>query len=135
VAAWLQAYSILFYPKSVLALRFGGQSLFGENLPVQFLLPLGGSRTLRGSPQDRYLDKSHLLLNAEIRFPIVWRLGGVVGLDTGKVWPSLADVDFRDWVFNPTLGLRFTMKTFVVRLDVGFGKEATGFYFNFGHLF
>jgi len=27
------------------------------------------------------------------------------------------------------------MDTFVVRLDVGFGKETTGVYFNFGQIF
>jgi len=135
LAAWFQSYTVLFYPKTIFALRLGGQSLFGENLPVQFLLPLGGNSTLRGSPQDRFLDKSHLLLNAEIRFPIFWRFGGVLGLDTGKVWPSLGDMNIRGWITNPTVGLRLYMKTFVVRMDIGLGKESTGFYFNFGHLF
>jgi endonuclease/exonuclease/phosphatase family metal-dependent hydrolase len=135
LAAWFQAYRVLFYPKTIFALRLGGQSRFGENFPVQILLPLGGNSTLRGSPQDRFLDKSHLLLNAEIRFPIFWRFGGILGLDAGKVWPSLGDVNFRGWFTNPTVGLRFYMKTFVVRLDIGLGKESTGFYFNFGHLF
>ena len=135
LAAWFQSYTVLFYPKTIFAFRLGAQSILGENLPVQLLLPLGGNSTLRGSPQDRFLDKSHLLLNAEIRFPIFWRFGGILGLDTGKVWPSLGDMNFRGWITNPTIGLRFYMKTFVVRLDIGLGKESTGFYFNFGQLF
>jgi hypothetical protein len=36
---------------------------------------------------------------------------------------------------NSLVGLRFSMDTFVVRADLGFGKETTGFYLNFGHLF
>jgi hypothetical protein len=36
---------------------------------------------------------------------------------------------------NAVAGLRFSMETFVVRADVGFGRESTGFYLNFGHLF
>jgi len=135
LAGWFQYYTVLFYPKTILAFRLGGQSLFGEDLPVQVLLPVGGNRTLRGSPQDRYLDKSHLILNAELRFPVFWRFGGVLGMDAGKVWPSLGDMDFRGWIVNPTIGLRFFMKTFIVRLDIGLGKESTGFYFNFGHIF
>ncbi|MCJ7589508.1 MAG: outer membrane protein assembly factor [Candidatus Aminicenantes bacterium] len=135
LAGWFQYYSVLFYPKTIFAIRLGGQSLFGDDLPSHVLLPLGGSRTLRGSPQDRYLDKSHLLMNAELRFPIFRRLGGVVGLDAGKVWPSLGGLDFRRWAANPVIGLRFTMSTFVVRMDIGLGRETTGFYFNFGHLF
>lgn len=135
LAGWFQYYTVLFYPKTVFAFRLGGQSLFGDNLPTQVLLPLGGNLTLRGSPQDRFLDMSHVLMNAELRFPIIWRLGGVVGLDAGKVWPSLANLDFRGWMANPTIGLRFYMATFVVRVDVGLGREATGLYFNFGHIF
>jgi len=135
LGAWFQSYTVLFYPKTIFAFRLGGQSLFGDDLPTQVLLPLGGNKTLRGSPQDRYLDKSHLLMNAELRFPIFWRLGGVVGLDAGKVWPSFGDLDFRGWAANPTIGLRFYMSTFVVRMDIGLGRDATGFYFNFGHLF
>jgi endonuclease/exonuclease/phosphatase family metal-dependent hydrolase len=135
VAGWFQYYTVLFQPKTIFAFRFGGQNLFGDDLPSQVLLPLGGNNTLRGSPQDRYLDKSHLLLNAEVRFPITGRLGGVIGLDMGKVWPSLGSIDFRKWAANPTLGLRYYMKTFVVRMDVGLGADATGLYFNFGHIF
>ncbi|MDP2915450.1 MAG: BamA/TamA family outer membrane protein [Candidatus Aminicenantes bacterium] len=135
LAGWFQYYTVLFYPKTIFAFRLGGQSLFGDDLPTQVLLPLGGNKTLRGSPQDRYLDRSHVIMNAELRFPIVWRLGAVVGLDAGKVWPSLGDLDFRGWVANPTIGLRFYMSTFVVRMDIGLGRETTGFYFNFGHLF
>jgi len=135
LGGWFQYYTILFYPKTIFAFRLGGQNLFGDDIPTQVLLPLGGNRTLRGSPQDRFLDKSHILLNAELRFPIVWRLGGLIGLDAGKVWPSLGDLDFRGWMANPTIGLRFYMSTFVVRMDVGLGRETTGLYFNFGHLF
>ncbi|HEX7502358.1 MAG TPA: BamA/TamA family outer membrane protein [Acidobacteriota bacterium] len=134
-AFWAQAYTTLFYPKTVLALRLGAQALTGKDLPVQVLLPLGGNMSLRGSPQDRYLGKTSLLANAELRFPLFWRLGGVLGFDAGRIWPALADFDLRSWAVNPTVGLRFIMNTFVVRFDVGFGKEYTGVYFNFGHLF
>jgi len=134
-AFWVQAYTMLFFPKTVLALRLGAQELFGKDLPAQVLLPLGGNTSLRGSPQDRYLGRSAVLANAELRFPLFWRLGGVLGLDAGKVWSSLSEFDFPGWAVNPTAGLRFIMNTFVVRFDVGFGKECTGVYFNFGHLF
>ena len=130
-----QFYAELFYPRTIFAWRFSFQSLSGDDLPVQVLLPLGGNNTLRGSPQDRYLDKTAALVNAEIRFPVFRRLGGVAGLDLGKVWPSPAAIDLRQWVVNPTFGLRFNMSTFVVRLDVGLGRETTGLYFNFGHIF
>ena len=84
---------------------------------------------------DRYLDKSYALMNAELRFPLIGRLGGMVGTDAGKVMPSLKRFDLKGWAVNPAFGLRYYMKTFVVRMDIGLGRETTGFYFNFGHLF
>ncbi|MBN1273554.1 MAG: BamA/TamA family outer membrane protein [Candidatus Aminicenantes bacterium] len=135
IAGWIQYYKILLYPKTVMALRLNVQNLFGENIPVQFLLPIGGGSTLRGSPQDRYLGKASAVFNGELRFPLFWRFGGVVGFDAGKVWDSLGDFDFKGWAANPTVGLRFYMSQFLVRLDIGLGKDSTGLYFNFGHVF
>jgi outer membrane protein assembly factor BamA len=135
ISAWAQHYTELFTPKTVLAVRLGMQGLMGGGLPVQVLLPIGGGSTLRGSPQDRYLDKVSAVANAEVRFPIFWRFGGVAGFDFGKVWGELKDFDLHRWAVNPVVGLRFYMNTFVVRCDVGFGKETTGLYFNFGQMF
>jgi outer membrane protein assembly factor BamA len=135
LSVWAQHYTELLIPKTVLALRLGMQGLMGSDLPVQVLLPIGGGSTLRGSPQDRYLDKVSAVGNAELRFPISWRFGGVAGFDFGKVWGALNDFDLHRWAVNPVAGLRFYMNTFVVRCDVGFGKETTGLYFNFGHVF
>ena len=134
-AGWFQYYSILFYPNTIFAFRTGLQTLNGKNLPVQALLSIGGNNTLRGYPQDRFLDKTAALVNAELRFPIFWRFGGILGFDAGKVWNSISMMDFRNWPSNPVFGLRFYMDTYVIRLDVGLGKETTGFYFNFGQIF
>jgi hypothetical protein len=85
--------------------------------------------------QDRYLDKVSALVNAEIRFPIVWRFGGIAGIDAGKVWSGIGRLDFPRWVWNPVAGIRFYWDRIIVRADFGFGKETTGFYLNFGQLF
>lgn len=134
-ALWAQQYSVLWYPPTILALRLGAQRLFGDRLPVQVLLPLGGNGSLRGSSQDRFLGRATILANAELRFPIVGRLGGVLGWDAGKAWVDPSLVDLRGWTSNPTVGLRLALRTFVVRCDVGFGGETTGLYLNFGQLF
>ncbi|MCL5028345.1 MAG: BamA/TamA family outer membrane protein [Bacteroidetes bacterium] len=130
-----QYYTTLFYPKTVFAFRSNLQSLTGNDLPIQILLPLGGNNTLRGYPQDRFLDNTTALVNAELRFPIFRRFGGTIGMDAGKVWNSISKIDLNNWASSPVAGLRFYMDTFVVRLDVGFGKETTGVYFNFGQIF
>ena len=80
---------------TVFALRLGVQQVKG-NLPVQMLTSLGGNNTLRGFTQERFLDKEMALINAEVRFPIVWRVGGVTGFDAGKVWKDLAVAEVRN---------------------------------------
>ncbi|MHB9014324.1 MAG: BamA/TamA family outer membrane protein, partial [Ignavibacteriaceae bacterium] len=134
-AMWFQYYYMLFYPKTIFALRTSLQTLTGNTLPIQILLTLGGNNTLRGYPQDRFLDNTAALVNAEIRYPIYGRFGGTLGIDAGKVWNSISKIDLNNWAYSPVAGLRFYMDTFIVRLDVGFGKETTGVYFNFGQIF
>mgnify|MGYP000712808819 FL=1 len=134
-----QNYFTLLQPQFVFASRFVGQIIFPDNVPIQLQLPIGGNNTLRGLPQDRYLSASTLIINNEIRFPIWWRFGGIVGLDIGATG-STTDYEFwtqqlSGWIVNPVLGLRFYMDNFIVRFDVGFGSETTGIYFNFGHIF
>jgi endonuclease/exonuclease/phosphatase family metal-dependent hydrolase len=135
VGVWGQGYCRPFLTRLVLAARIGLQGLSGGNLPVQMLLPIGGNKTVRGSVQDRYLDRVSAVANLELRFPVFWRFGGILGYDAGKVWHNFHELDLSRWATNPVAGLRFHMDTFVVRLDVGFGKETTGFYLNFGHIF
>jgi outer membrane protein assembly factor BamA len=132
---WIQGYAPVEFLSSVLATRAGIQALDGDALPVQLLLPVGGGTTLRGNPQDRFVDKISALLNFELRFPILQRLGGIVGYDAGKVWERTGQIDLPRWSVSPAAGLRYYFDTFIVRLDVGFGEETTGFYLNFGQLF
>jgi len=139
-SAQVQYFRPLFTPEVIFACRAIGQDLEGSDLPVHVLLPIGGVHTMRGMAQDRFLDSASALVNAEVRFPLIWRLGGVVGYDTGKVWNMSTKFDLHDWARNVAVGLRCYLETFVVRFDIGFGRDAfgeknTGFYFNFGHLF
>jgi outer membrane protein assembly factor BamA len=131
----IQGYNKIIFPELIFADRIYIQQLIGNNIPVQFLLPIGGNKTLRGFPQDRFLDKSSTLINAELRFPIWRRLGGIAGVDAGRVFPSLDKFSFNDWKISPVAGLRFYMDNFVVRADLGISSETIGFYFNFGHIF
>lgn len=120
---------------TIFAARIMVEGVAGAEIPVQMLTRVGGTRTLRGYVQDRFLDRVAGVVNLEFRFPIFWRFGGVAGVDAGKVWSDVASMDLTHVPYAPVLGLRFYMDTFVVRGDVGFGKETTGVYLNFGHLF
>ncbi len=131
----IQSYHGILFHNLVLAGRIEVKQLIGNDIPVQFLLPIGGNQTLRGYPQDRFLDKSFTLINTELRFPVWWRFGGIAGIDAGRVFSSLDKFSFVEWRISPAAGLRFYMNNFIVRADFGFSNETIGFYFNFGHLF
>lgn len=135
LGARFRYFKVLLQPRTILAVRIWGRTLFGKNLPVQVLLPLGDRDTLRGSPRFRFLDQTFLLLNTELRIPVYRRIGAVLGLDAGKVWPSPGKIDGRGWTANPAFGLRLIANDFVVRADIGLGRDATGVYITAGHMF
>lgn len=130
-----QYYTVLWYPKTVLALRLQGQQQSGDNIPFQAMLPLGGGTTLRGTLVERYLVNATLVGNAEIRFPIYRALGGVIGYDAGIAADSISEVKLNQIVSNPVFGLRLYLYGIIARLDIGPGKDTMGLYFNFGHAF
>jgi outer membrane protein assembly factor BamA len=131
----LQLYKQVLAQKTVLAVRWIFQAVGGSDLPIHSLASLGGNRTLRGYPQDRLLDQVMMQTNAELRFPIYWRFGGLLFLDAGKVWSNVSQVDLQRWPANVGAGLRLYFDTFVVRADLGVSKESVGFYLNFGQIF
>ncbi len=132
-----QTYHVVFFPKTILAFRVVGQTTGGVDLPLHSYVSLGGTKTLRGYPLDRFLDRAALLANIEIRTLILWRFGGVVFFDAGSLAPQAGRFSLHGgrWKWNSGLGLRLMMETFIVRADLGFSREGTGFSFNFGQLF
>ena len=134
----LRKYQRVFGEKDVFAVRTLAQYVGGSDIPLFDHASLGGGNTLtamRGYGLNRFLDRGKFLVNAEYRFPIIWRLGGNVFCDTGTVWPSLGGIDLGTIAFDAGAGLRFYMPDFVVRVDDAWSKEGMGLYFNFGHIF
>jgi outer membrane protein assembly factor BamA len=134
----LRKYVRVFGEKDVFAVRALAQVVGGESIPLYDHASLGGGNVmtaLRGYPLNRFLDNGKLLVNAEYRFPIFWRIGGNVFADAGTVWPSLGEIDLGELAADAGVGLRFYMPDFVVRVDVAWSGEGMGLYFNFGHVF
>jgi outer membrane protein assembly factor BamA len=134
-----QNYLSVIHPEIIWASRILAQLIFPKDIPFQIQLPVGGNRTVRGLPQDRYLSSSTVVINNEIRFPIWWRFGGIIGVDIGATGNKSDYYFYNDklsgWLVSPAAGLRFYMDNFIVRLDVAMTKDYTGIYFNFGHMF
>jgi len=158
------------YGNAVLAvgLRLGFAEAFGESrdkgVPDYERFTAGGASTIRGYDEQEFGPGDFLLIgNVEIRFPLFWRLVGVMFLDMGNAWPSIGEVNRSDFDISVpatryasrregdvkySLGLGLGIQTPVgpARLDYGFRlkraflesgkKEASGMlHITIGHTF
>ncbi len=131
-------YLLIFGDKDVLAFRVLMQKISGDNIPLFELSALGGGSTqnaMRGYAMNRFQDKGKILSNLEYRFPVWKNMGGNIFVDLGTVWPSLSRIEFRENGVDIGWGLRYYLKNFLARFDMGFSREGMRIYFNFGHVF
>jgi hypothetical protein len=100
-------------------------------VPFQELPALGGDMMLRGYLAGRYRDKVYTALQAELRVPLFWRLGGVLFASAGQVAPGLADLDFYAPKLAGGTGLRVLLnrsQNLNLRLDMAGSPEGPAFY-------
>jgi outer membrane protein assembly factor BamA len=134
----LRKYMLIFGEKDVLAFRLRFQNISGDKIPLFELSVLGGGATenaMRGYSMNRFQDRGKILVNGEYRFPIWRSLGGNVFVDYGVVWPSLTNIDIKNSAVDIGWGLRYYLKNFLARFDMGFSREGIGIYFQFNHIF
>ena len=148
-------YQELFPERVVLALRAGGDALFGDvpyyELPRFDRTYFGGGKAVRGVPAQRYYGKVKLLANAELRtmlfgfeaFEKKYQVGFTGIFDTGRVF---TDYESSPELDGKELGLKFGVgggirlragKTFVLRGDAVWSPDANpvGLYLAGGHVF
>jgi hypothetical protein len=115
---------------SVLAMQALATMTSGD-VPFYFLSQLGGSDVMRGYFEGRYRDKDLLAVQLEYRFPLFWRLGGVVFAGAGDVAPEFSRFSVDQVKPAVGLGLRFMYNVdekVNVRVDFGVGKKSSGLY-------
>lgn len=101
---------------------------------------VNGATILRGYFGGRYRDKFASTVQAEYRFPLWWRFGGVLYGGVGNVAPDAAHFQFDNLKTALGLGLRFALipeERINLRVDVAYGF-ATGlpqFYVSFAEAF
>jgi hypothetical protein len=123
--------------RSVLALQGKGQLTSGT-APFTLLPKLGGNQLMRGYREGRFRDDVLAVLQAELRFPLVWRFGGAVFGGVGEVAAGVdAFPGFGDWERAAGLGLRFRLNEAgaTIRVDWARGREGSGLYVGFGEAF
>lgn len=107
-------------------------------VPVQRLATAGGDKILRGYARNRFHDDHFAGTQAEYRFPLFWRLGGVAFAGIGDVFDKPKDVNFSTIKYSVGTGLRYAIRPdqkLNSRLDVGYGKEGFNIYLMIGEAF
>jgi outer membrane protein insertion porin family len=132
-----------------LATPFGGK----QTLPISERFFAGGSRDLRGFGHEeagpRNIEtglpdggNAVLVINNELRFPIIGILGGSVFADTGNVFRRVKDFRIQDLTQTFGFGLRLKTPIGPVRVDLGVlvlnrpaGAPSSKVHFSFGQTF
>ena len=106
--------------------------------PFTHLALMGGTRRMRGYYEGRFRDQQMALLQGGYRFPLFWRLKGVVFAGIGNVGDKVSEFRFEQTRWTAGLGLRLLLleeEQVHVRLDYGFAKESSGVYLTVGEAF
>jgi outer membrane protein assembly complex protein YaeT len=140
-------------PRFVFAtgVRIGVSKGMGTFVPTSERFFAGGSTTLRGFEQNAIGPVSvtgvpiggdaMLLLNNELRFPLIKMFDGVGFVDVGNVFNKTTDFSLSDLRKTAGVGLRVRTKWILVRGDYGFildrrpGEGKGRFYFSIGQAF
>jgi outer membrane protein assembly complex protein YaeT len=140
-------------PRLVFAtgVRIGLSKGMGTFVPSTERFFAGGSSTVRGFEQNALGPISTsgkplggdamLVLNNELRFPLISLVDGVGFVDVGNVFLKTSDFSLTDLRKTAGVGLRLRTKWVLVRTDYGFvldrrqGERRGRFYFSIGQAF
>jgi len=126
-------------PGRTVAFQFKTRVGVGD-IPYGELSQLGTPFDLRGYTWGRYRDKSMIFFIGEYRHMfekssgklsrhgvVAWMGAGSIAADPSK---------FENWLPNFGFGYRFEVQPRMnLRIDIGIGRETSGFYFNFNEAF
>lgn len=132
-----RAYVQVLRPGSTLAWQVKYRTALGE-VPWSELSQVGTPWDLRSYRWGQYRDRTALTAVAEYRFMLPFPAESLWSHLGFATWVGVGALGHEPWP-NPTqllpsagVGLRVEwQKRITVRLDVGFGREARGVYFNF----
>jgi outer membrane translocation and assembly module TamA len=154
--------NVVFAGGARLGLARAGKQVVGdvlvEDLPASERFYTGGDTTIRGFARDAVGTtetltpegfpiggSAEIVLNAELRVPVLGDFGAVVFADGGNVFKRVSDLDLGELRAGVGVGLRYRSPFGPLRLDLGFpvdrqivgGHLEKGYqlYFSMGHAF
>ena len=133
----LRKYITIFPKRLIVAGQLYTENVNGD-VPIQSLAFLGGTSRMRGVYEGRYRDFSSSSGQLELRFPIVWIIGGVVFGGIGETAEDYSKYSFDQMHWAAGGGLRLMVDSehrINIRLDYGFSKDDHTIYFGFMEAF
>ncbi len=131
---WLRYYH-QFWSSGVVAFICRGQFTYG-NTPWGMLPTFGGSEFMRAYYEGRYCDRNSMIGCIELRQRIYHRIGMVVWVGAGTVFPNFEHLQMRRVLPEAGIGYRWEFKKRVnVRVDYGIGKHSSGIVFSINEAF
>ena len=110
----------------------------GGSVPFYDIPRLGGDEIMRGFFSGRYRDNHYLAAQAEYRIRVWWRFGLVGFAGVGDVARDITKFESNKIKYSVGGGIRFRIdekELWDLRIDVGFGNDTDGFYFNYNQAF
>lgn len=114
----------------IIAVQALGNFNFGDPAFTN-LARAGDEMMLRGYANNRFRDKHFIGTQAEYRFPIWWRFGGVAFTGVGDVFGPNSRVNWNTLKYSYGAGLRFALNSterMNVRFDYALGRDTGTFY-------
>lgn len=131
--------------------RVGLAKGIGGDVPTSERFYAGGSTTLRGFEQNAVGPigannvpaggNAVLVINTELRMPLVRFLDGALFVDVGNVYPTISDFSLTDLRESGGVGIRIRTPWVLLRTDYGWvldprpGEKRSRFYFSIGQAF
>jgi outer membrane protein assembly factor BamA len=123
--------------KTTLAWR-GSVCWAGDGAPFYDICNFGSQNDLRGYPAGQYRDHAMYAVQAELRRPLFWKIGGVAFAGFGEVASGFDELTSDEILPAAGFGLRFTAsEEYRVNASIDFavGDATSAIYFYIGEAF
>ncbi|MGF1724081.1 BamA/TamA family outer membrane protein [Photobacterium nomapromontoriensis] len=120
---------------TIIAVEGYGQAVDGD-IPWYGYSEMGSAQRMRGYYEGQYRDRAQLSTQLEVRHSFNHRHGMVTWIGAGNLAPAVDALFDENWLPTVGIGYRFAFKARInVRVDLGVGKDSTGFYFHVNEAF